>query len=49
MLHPSDPILRILFKDLGRLVLKFSIRSSIDWLVISWFRVRIRLLFKLTG
>ena len=49
MLHPSDLILRIACEDLGRLVLKFSIRSSIDWLVISWFRVRIRLLFELIG
>jgi hypothetical protein len=49
MLHPSDPVLRIAFEDLGRLVLKFSTRSSIDWLVISWFRVRICLLFELTG
>jgi hypothetical protein len=49
MLHPLDPVLRIAFEDLGRLVLKFSTRSSIDWLVISWFRVRICLLFELTG
>jgi hypothetical protein len=35
MLHPSDLVLRIAFEDLGRLVLKFSTRSSIDWLVIS--------------
>jgi hypothetical protein len=49
MLHLLDLVLRIAFEDLGRLVLKFSTRSSIDWLVISWFRVRIRLLFELTG
>jgi hypothetical protein len=30
MLHPLDPVLRIAFQDLGRLVLKFSTRSSID-------------------
>jgi hypothetical protein len=49
ILHPSNPVLRIAFEDLGRLVLKFNTKSSIDWLVISWFRVRIRLLFELTG